>query len=88
MIIGCVLEIVCETLIIQARFINITHRSRDETNYFAMFINQPPDMRQANNRKLLDDIVGALNAHEYNNVRFTWHTIKMLKSHQIESTIY
>ena len=71
MIIGCALRVTSETMAVQARFINITHRTRDETNYFAVFINQPPDMRQADNRKLLDYIVGALNAHKYNNVRFT-----------------
>ena len=59
-----------ESLIVQVRLVNVVHRFRDERSHLTVFINWPPDLRQARNRKLLDDIVGALDAHEYNNVRF------------------
>lgn len=64
------------------------HRFGDETSRFSVFVNLPPDMRQEDNRRLLDDVVDALNAHELNNVRFARHTFETQTSCQVESTVY
>ena len=44
-------------------------RSYSEIDPFSVFVTRPPDMRLLDNRRKLDDIVDALNAHEYNDVR-------------------